>query len=285
MRAFHYKNINIVVFITSLILILFSIVITIIGNSKTGTHCFNSIDIGELAKHTSTCLIAIANVLLLYATLNSQNRGIKNEKEAHERGQFETTFFNMIETFRKLIDEIKLDYIDLNGKQTRIRGREFFVFALNEINKISDSLQSDKYHGKYDQYNVDCSLQYLDQEYDNKRIDDEIAAIRWKNEKENEYLLIHSIQYTNLVYDIKEPDFKKLKTNTDQTSVSYSFFHRRFGFVYEHYLRFLKQLLIYISVKQDNLYHDLLNAQLSSQEVKFIKLHANILVDEELKNV
>ena len=285
MRAFHYKKVNIVVFIISLILILLSIVVTIIGNSKTGTHCINSIDIGELAKHMSTCLIAIANVLLLYATLNSQNRGIKNEKEAHERAQFETTFFNMVETFRKLIDEIKLDYIDLNGKQTRIRGRVFFVFALNEINKISDSLQSDKYYGKYDQYHADCSLQFLDQEYDNKRIDDEIAAMRWKNEKENEYLLIHSIQYTNSVYDILEKDFIESKSNGNLLSLSYKKFFQRFGFVYEHYLRFLKQILIFISNKQDSLYSDLINAQLSSKEIQVIKLQAKTYFDEDLKRI
>lgn len=284
MRSFLYKNVNIVVII-SLILILFSIVVTIIGNSKSGAHCFNSIDIGELAKHTSTCLIAIANVLLLYATLNSQNRGIKNEKEANERAQFETTFFNMIETYRKLIDEIKLDYIDLNGKQTRIRGREFFVFALNEINKISDSLQSDKYHGEYDQYNADCSLQFIDEEYDNKRIDDEIAAMRWKNEKENEYLLIHSIQYTNSVYGILENDLIESKSNSNLISRSYKNFFRRFGFVYEHYLRFLKQILIFISDKQSNLYSDLVNAQLSSNEIQVIRLHAKIFGDDDLSKI
>lgn len=283
MILFH-KKVS-VLLIMALILVLISLVIMVLSSLyDKGSLYISAINI-ESAKECITYLLAVANILLLYETLISQNRGINNEKEAHERTQFETTFFNMLETFRNLTDEIKLDYIDLNGKQIKIRGREFFVFALNEINKISDSLQSDDYHGKYDQYNADSSLQFLDQEYDNRRINDEIAAMIWKKEKENEYLLIHSIQYTNLVYDIQEPDFKKLKTNSDLTSASYSLFCRRFSFVYDHYLRFLKQLLIYISCKQDSLYHDLLNAQLSSQEVKFIKLHANVLVDEELKNV
>lgn len=282
MILFH-KKVS-VLLIMALILVLISLAIMVLSSLyDKGSLYISAINI-ESAKEYITYLLATANILLLYETLISQNRGIKNEKEAYERSQFETTFFNMLDTFRKITDEIKLDYIDLNGKKTRINGREFFVFALIEINKISDSLKSDKYHGKYNQYDADCSLQFLDHEYDNKRIDDEIAAIRWKNEKENEFLLIHSIQYTNLVYDIQEPDFKKLKTNSDLTSVSYSLFCRRFSFVYEHYLRFLKQLLIYISCKQDSLYHDLLNAQLSSQEVKFIKLHAIVLVDEELKN-
>ena len=260
MILFH-KKVS-VLLIMALILVLISLAIMVLSSLyDKGSLYISAINI-ESAKEYITYLLATANILLLYETLISQNRGIKNEKEAYERSQFETTFFNMLDTFRKITDEIKLDYIDLNGKKTRINGREFFVFALIEINKISDR----------------------DHEYDNKRIDDEIAAIRWKNEKENEFLLIHSIQYTNLVYDIQEPDFKKLKTNSDLTSVSYSLFCRRFSFVYEHYLRFLKQLLIYISCKQDSLYHDLLNAQLSSQEVKFIKLHAIVLVDEELKN-
>ena len=207
MESFH-KKLNPLLLI-ALALVLISLVIMVIDCLYEKVSLLGKINIAS-AKEFITYLLAVANILLLYETLISQNRGINNEKEAHERTQFETTFFNMLETFRNLTDEIKLDYIDLNGKQIKIRGREFFVFALNEINKISDSLQSDNYHGKYDQYNADSSLQFLDQEYDNRRIDDELAALIWKKEKENEYLLIHSIQYTNSVYDIQEPDFKKL---------------------------------------------------------------------------
>lgn len=282
MILFH-KKVSLLLII-ALILVLISLAIMVLSSLNVkGSLYISTINIAS-AKEYITYLLAIANVLLLYETLISQNRGIKNEKEAYERAQFETTFFNMLETFRKITDEIELDYIDLNGKKTRINGREFFVFALNEINKISDSLQSDKYYEKYDQYSADCSLQYLDQEYDNKRIEDEIAVMKWKNKKENEYLLIHSIQYTNSVYNIHESDFIKSKTNSDLTSMSYSLFCRRFSFVYEHYLRFLKQILIYITNKKDGIYHNLLSAQLSSQEAKLIKIHSKVF-DEELKIV
>ena len=51
-------------------------------------------------------IIAIANAILLFITLKSQNEGIANEKVAHKQEQFETTFFNLLEFQRKLTEEI-----------------------------------------------------------------------------------------------------------------------------------------------------------------------------------
>ncbi len=53
--------------------------------------------------------IAIANAILLFVTLKSQNIGIANEKEARRQERFETTFFNLLESHQKLVEDIYIN--------------------------------------------------------------------------------------------------------------------------------------------------------------------------------
>ena len=99
--------------------------------------------------------IAIANALLLYSTLQSQNKGIEIQKESAERERFETTFFNLLKSHRQIVNEINV-YRSSVAKNDiskvtflKFSGRQFFTFALIDINNISNNIKKKKFT-KYD---------------------------------------------------------------------------------------------------------------------------------------
>ena len=116
--------------------------------------CFENITINC---HLTTWIgvwVSIANAIFLFATLSSQNRGINNQKESFAQERFETTFFNLLESHRKLTEELSVSAMVLNEnlqiERIKLDGRTFFSFAINEISHIQDSLKSKCYSGKYD---------------------------------------------------------------------------------------------------------------------------------------
>ena len=97
-------NVRWSVFACFIIIISFSIIIILLLNIYPfRINCYTNPEFWAIL--VGSC-VAIANALLLYATLNSQNHGIENEKEAHRQERFETTFFNLLESQRKLTEEI-----------------------------------------------------------------------------------------------------------------------------------------------------------------------------------
>lgn len=227
--------------------------------------------------YIGTC-VAIANALLLYATLNLQNQGIKNEKEAHRQERFETTFFNLLESQRKLTESISVDcgYIDERAGVSlqRINGRLFFVFANKELQIITETLETniDK---KYLERDTLDSIQAFENKWEEKNPENVVGE-----EKQEEWkMLVRStrIEYCNLVYDISKGDRQRFLSNKN---MPYTLFRKRWYGCFEHYIRNLYYILQYVS-EADNLdeeakqkYITFVQSQMGRYELALVEYHA-----------
>lgn len=220
--------------------------------------------------------VSIANAILLYVTLQSQKQGILNEKEKSIQQRLDTDFYNMLEAFRKITDEIKLYYYNTNSTQTVLHGRQFFSYATKEMKIIRESLQTKNYAGLYNARMAEENDMYIDDEYDRKKASNEIDAESWRKKKELEYQKDYRIQLTNTVYRIGAEDWERCQGNEITDTTCYPFFYNQWGAVYNHYIRFFTHLADYVCGIKDERFAAILQAQLSTQEISLIKLHAQI---------
>ena len=220
--------------------------------------------------------VSIANAILLYVTFQSQKQGILNEKEKSIQQRLDTDFYNMLEAFRKITDEIKLYYYNTNCTQTVLHGRQFFSYATKEMIKIRESLQTKNFAGLYNDRMAEENDMYIDDEYDRKKASNEIDAESWRKKKELEYQKDYRIQLTNTVYRIGAEDWERCQGNEITDTTCYPFFYNQWGAVYNHYIRFFTHLADYVCGIKDERFAAILQAQLSTQEISLIKLHAQI---------
>ncbi len=240
---------------------------------------------GDLCLHDSdfwpvylgTC-VAIANALLLYATLKSQNQGIKNEKEAHMQERFETTFFNLLESQRKLTENISADYGYIDERAgvslQRINGRLFFVFANKELQLIRESLETniDKKYLERDTLNSIQAFENKWEEKDPKNVIGEKKQEEWKM-----FVRRTRIEYCNLVYDISEGDRQRFLSNKN---MPYTLFKKRWYGYFEHYIRNLYYILQYVSEAETldeeakQKYITFIQSQMSRHELALVEVHA-----------
>lgn len=240
-----------------------------------GIECCHNLDFWPV--YIGTC-VAIANALLLYVTLNSQKRGIENEKDAHRQDRFETTFFNLLESQRKLTDEIAVDcgYIDDDAQVSfqRINGRLFFVFANKELQLITESLETmiDK---KYHERDTSDSIHAFEIEWQKK--DPENVMGERKHEEWRKLIRNTRIEYCNMIYKISEDDRQKYSLNKD---LPYTLFRKRWYGYFEHYIRNLYYILSYVSEanymdeKAKQKYVTFLQSQMTRHELAMVEIHA-----------
>lgn len=205
--------------------------------------------------------IAIANAILLYATLRSQNEGNKIQEQSAELNRFETSFYNILMSHRQLVDEITITRPTIKeGSLTKFRylefkGRRFFTFALIDIRNIQNNLKA----GNIKWYKIE---EAEDQEnYLNARYGD-------MYEIKNTDLTKARKEYVNNLYNISNEDFKK----KDDTNTPFLIFNRTFESSYEHYLRSLNHLLDFIITYSDDVerYSNILFFQMGIDEIKFL---------------
>ena len=227
--------------------------------------------------YIGTC-VAIANALLLYATLNSQNHGIGYEKEAHRQERFEGTFFNLLESQRKLTEEISIDcgYMDEDAQVSlqRINGRLFFVFANKELQLITESLET-KIIKKYSEKDTLNSIDAFENKWERK--DPENVMSKQKQEEWEKLIRNTSIEYCNLVYDISEYDRERFSSYKE---MPYTIFRKRWYGYFEHYIRNLYYILQYVSEaenmdeKTKHKYITFVQSQMSRHELALVEVHA-----------
>lgn len=221
--------------------------------------------------------IAIANAILLYATLNSQKESLANEKKAHKQERFETTFFNLLQVQRKITDELsaKYEFIGFNGtpKSQEVTGRAFFTFVNNEMQLITKSLNSEVI-AKYDLENIELTISAFEAAWDNKdptHVQVQDKQQEWVKKRAN-----IQIQYTNFVYDITTKDKEDYSTTSNFV---YNIFIRKWYPAFEHYIRNLYYILQYVyeenySNKKDlGKYVNFIQSQMSRNELYVIVSH------------
>lgn len=222
--------------------------------------------------------IAIANALLLYATLKSQNESIANEKEAHRQERFETTFFNLLDYQRRLTEEIIInyEYIDDNANNSflEVRGKESFSFANNEIRQISESLKSDN--------SATCNYNDIKSDWD--KLKEELAGedingiiSEFGISKLKEFRNKASIKHHNRVYSIN--DEERQCYLSDQT-IPYKLFMKKWGVYFECYIKSIECILQHmceeyqLDERRMQKYTTFLQVQMNKDELQFIETHA-----------
>ena len=102
-------------------------------------------------------IASLLNAVLLYVTLNHQDRSFHIER-------FETTFFNLLDQKRKIIEEFKLlreewDSNEHNVNRTLYQGSSCFPVVCQEVQLLRCSLfESQKYLGTLDYKTIDESV-------------------------------------------------------------------------------------------------------------------------------
>ncbi len=228
--------------------------------------------------------VSIANAIFLFATLCSQNRGINNQKESFAQERFETTFFNLLESHRKLTEELSVSAMVLNEnlqiERIKLDGRTFFSFAINEILHIQDSLKSKCYSGKFDEQLDSESINAIEQQY--ASIDAERVLI-----KEREKILLenynhHRIKFSNLLYDISADKWDKIHNSDDKRMLSVDIFYKAMYPQYNHYIRSLANLLNFAK-RRERTYLYFVSSQMSEYELSYIGYHT--LIDSRFKEL
>lgn len=218
-----------------------------------------------------SAFIGIANALLLFATLQSQNRNNSIQKETADRERFETTFFNLLKSHRQLVDEICIYRPSVSAKDiTQIdnlmfKGRQFFWFAVCDINNINHNLKNsslEHYNFKNAQEQVDYLYYCIDTapaEVDTIDARKEMGRLA-QGERE---------KMVNSYYDLKEKHLQEFKLNQH---LPYQLFEKKMGKYYEHYVRSLIHLIDYIKSYGHNVtnYGDIVFSQMSMDEKVFL---------------
>lgn len=227
---------------------------------------------------------AIVSITLLYITLKNQDRSFKQER-------FETTFFNLLETHKKLTEELTVsqivpkDYVE-TVKPQEFKGRQCFCFASIERFAICRALAAERYEGYYDSSDEDDAKQwYYEMDYyinEPEKLE-HCEKMMTKIEEEN------GRKYYNLLYKISKETYEKYhedikKRDTPQniekaSSICQEIFYSSYYFIFEGYLRSLEQLIKFICINKPNnesgrQYMEILTSQMSRYELRFVICHA-----------
>lgn len=262
------------------VLLLFISLILLFGivSYKLCTTYKDEDNIGSLTGGIVICFVSAANTILLYLTLTSQHNGLENEKSARIQERFETTFFNLLESQRKLTNEIFIETNaldnNLNVVQKQVRGRRFFTFAIKELGAITDALESNV-ETKYIESDKVMTIEAFECKW-SKVVQPCITT----SDKQKEWKRLDEkfrIEFSNLFYNINMEHREKYHSDK---SVPYNLFRRKWYNDFEHYIRNLYYILYYINEEQkDNIenkkkYIRFVQSQMSRVELNLIQIHA-----------
>lgn len=223
-------------------------------------------------------LVAIANSILLYLTLSSQNTGIRNEKDAHRQERFETTFFNLLNHQRQLTDEINVATFlfddNCNIIPLKLCGRSFFSFAIAELHNITITLESNS-RRKYDENETTNRIMAFEDKWN--RIEQKKNDPIEKQKEWNEIYHATKKEYYNLIYNISEEDCENYNSDTN---IPYKLFYKKWYSYYEHYIRSLYNNMSFIDtdsvfVEGKVKYWGIIQSQMTQAELDFIKIHVD----------
>lgn len=214
-----------------------------------------------------SCLMAVANALLLYATLASQNKG-----------KFETTLFNLLDSHRKLVPTIKIevDEVDsfLNKKAKTIKDNGLFEFAYKEIYWIKEVFHNGNYPFISDddyrtQQDYIESLRDESSQESNEETDSAIKSLKRQYE----------LSRRCVIYGITEKDWNKPYNGEEHLNeIAYKLFYTKWQHHYAPYFRSL--LLMFNQIAKSDYsqdekvrYRNYIIHQMSDHELRFLGHH------------
>ena len=237
-------------------------------------------EIGVLTGGIIVCIISMANAILLYLTLTSQNDGIANEKAARRQERFETTFFNLLEFHRKLVEEISIETYTLdenwNVSSKKLSSRNFFHFAISELRFITVALESN-IEEKYDEEGKNKAIEAFEYKWSESGQSSIVIS-----EKQREKIRLDKtlrIEFCNLLYSISKENREKYHSDK---CIPYAIFREKWYDSFEHYIRNLYYILNFINEEQEENEEDkkkyirFVHSQMSRAELNLIEIHAKV---------
>jgi len=241
-------------------------------------------------------IFSLVAALLLYKTLLAQQESIDKQDDANRIQKrfldyelFENTFFNLLKTQQELTNGIKGYFFNVNDKlnidtQT-IQGRDFFVYAKEELKKITQSIEGKEYLGKFDgssDYKDIIAMEIdglSDSQSDNFCHPDDFDT------EKNKIIHKERIRYVNLFYDITKSFWESANQSQTQKRIEkiYSIFFQRYHYAIGHYFRHLYHIIKFVKefkptdVKDEKFngkYIDFIQAQMSSFELMLLYYNA-----------
>ena len=249
--------------------------IVIIGGLLVADDCFCRWEqYGSLVAGIASLL----NAVLLYVTLNHQDRSFHIER-------FATTFFNLLDQKRKIIEEFKLlreewDSNEHNVNRTLYQGSSCFPVVCQEVQLLRCSLfESLKYLGTLDYKTIDESVD-LECDRIHAEFNDDDGILRKMDEDFQQRLINASYGISYGLYK----DVQKEKGHIEkELKICFTRFVNVKGLFLELYFRYLKQIVIFIDQNQEDgkidkdraqYYIKILLSQMSNSEMKVIYYYA-----------
>ena len=224
------------------------------------------------------CVISIANAILLYLALMSQNEGNKNFKDISKQERFEATLFNLWDKYFEQLHRINFETVVFqdspNLERITVNGSSFIAFVSGQLSCLKAYFEKDYYLGYYIPSSDDLGYDYKNDE----------TEIR-------EYDELLRIKYMANIYGISNQCYEECKkqlNNGDKTllQISYQLFYSRWGIAYDHYLRSVQTIVAFIKNGKDvstDDYMALFMSYISDKERRFLNYHARI--DDEFAKV
>ena len=218
----------------------------------------------------TSCLMAIANAFLLYATLSSQ-------REYNKQERFETTFFNLLDNHRRLFKILTFDFttkdLYMNVCTEKICEEKLFVFANRELQLIKQVFRDAEYPAITDEevQNEMETIGYL-KDRDKESVEDGIV-------REKALSRLYSLSQRCNLYNITKSIWEQPYNGKAHLSeIAYKLFINKWGTKYAPYFRSLILMFNHIgnsSLEQNDKvrYRNYIIHQLSDYERKFITLH------------
>lgn len=232
-------------------------------------------------------LFSLVAALLLYNTLVTQRKTLKQQKKSSKIERFESTFFNLSSTQQEIRNTIKTYVFTLNEdmsiKRYNADGREFFAYSKVELSYLWKSINSDSYLGVYNSQTADSfnnNLEELNNPYSvNYTIPDDFEY------KKSQLITIEKLKYANHFYDVSKEIWSEAqdKDIVDRIKLTYGLFFQKYHYAIGHYYRHLYHIIdftkqfgqSYDSSSQIALkYIDFIQAQMSSYEMMLLFYNA-----------
>lgn len=216
--------------------------------------------VGDTIGGTTAPIIGLLSAILLFYTLWEQIKFNKKQKEISADEQFKSTFFNLLQVQRDIIEKISGVFTYISAKDVthiitqKAEGLDFFKAAKYQLFLIFKSLDNDKFTNGYNNTNAQYAESDIEntwyRDYGGSDLPYDIEAM-WDSYSNNARM-VHILAYTSDSFKISKKWYKKYHTLSKNKQIGWGYAY----FFYKHecvgyYFRHLYHILKYIKRNED----------------------------------
>lgn len=257
--------------ITKWLAVCFSVICTLIAIFVGWQYLFSTcLNERGLLISCASCLMAVANALLLYSTLASQRNMNKQER-------FEVTLFSLLDNHRRLLNSMRFQFrikdIYMNDVTEEVKEMSLFDFAYREFYLIKQVFKETEYPSF-----TDDDIQKEMETIGYLKDQDKEAVLDAIN-REKALAHNYSLSQRCITYGISEKDWKMAHNGECHLNeITYGFFIEKWEHEYSPYFRSLLLMFEHIrnspfKLKDKNRYRNYIIHQMSDHELMFTKCH------------